>query len=81
MRNATRKARYLVLVTLASCVPLVHAEKVATPSVTGEALPTVAVQMAIRMPEPSSPSLLFVDLLSVGTLTFLLRRRKPSSSS
>jgi hypothetical protein len=61
-----------VLLTLACFAPFGRAEnsvlKAVTPVKIGRSL-------TIAMPEPSSPALLAVDLLSAGALVLFLRRR------
>ena len=44
----------------------------------GKALGTVVVPLPVAMAEPSSPLLLGVDLLMMGSLVLVVRRRKSS---
>jgi hypothetical protein len=67
-----RKTCCAVMLTLACFAPYGRAENSVLKAVT-----TVKAgkSLKIAMPEPASPGLLAVDLLSAGALVFLLRRR------
>jgi hypothetical protein len=67
-----RRALYATVITLIGFAFLADAQNRA---VTGAKTLTVPAVLVIQMPEPSSPALLGVDLLSVGALALLFRRR------
>jgi hypothetical protein len=65
MGHPIRKLSYVAAVMLVSLAPWAHAAP--RNNMTGSA-------QVVQMPEPASPALLAVDLLSVGALIFLVRR-------
>jgi hypothetical protein len=71
-----RKTCYAVILTLACFAPYGRAESSVLKAVT-----TVKTGRSLRivMPEPTSPALLAVDLLSAGALVLFLRRRTGST--
>jgi hypothetical protein len=68
-----RKLFCSTVLALVSFVPGAQAGTIAP-------IQTAPLGLIIPMPEPSSPALLAVDVLSVGVLAFLLRRRKSSTN-
>ncbi len=66
-----RKTLYSTVIALASLAPWAHAQ---TGAVTGAKTLTVPAVLVVPVPEPSSPALLGIDLLSVGALIVLFRR-------
>jgi hypothetical protein len=75
MKNAMRKTWCLAVITLACFAPWARGESTVPATGTNQAARAV---LAIRVPEPSSPALLTIDLLTVGIVTFLFYRRKKS---
>ncbi|MGO9270771.1 MAG: hypothetical protein ACLQOO_11055 [Terriglobia bacterium] len=67
-----QKALYSTVIALASFAPWAHGQ---TGAVTGAKILTVPALLVVQMPEPSSPALLAIDLLSVGGLIVLFRHR------
>lgn len=63
-----RKLFYPTALALLSFVPGAYAHTIAPIQM----MPTALI---VQMPEPSSPVLLMIDLLVVGALVFLMRRR------
>ncbi len=63
-----RKLFYPTALALLSFVPGAYAQAIAPIRMAPAAL-------VVQMPEPSSPVLLVIDLLVVGALIFLMRRR------
>jgi len=66
MKDSMRKLLYSAVIMLVSFAPLAHAH--ALPAVLTPAQP-------IAMPEVGTPAILATDLLSVGVLIFVFRRR------
>ena len=66
MKDVIQKALYCALLTLVSFAPLARAQVVESS----------AKKKSVAMPEASSPAILATDLLSVGALIFLMRRRE-----
>lgn len=73
-RNAMRRAVYFAVVTLVSFGLSSRAQSTAGHQ-RGIRGSTGGPVLIIQMPEPSSPALLAIDLLSVGALILLSRRR------
>lgn len=69
MRNSIRKGLHLAVISLVCFAPVASAQ-----NLTRERTAAVAAFLVIPVPEPSSPALLAIDLLSVGGLILLFRR-------
>jgi hypothetical protein len=69
MKNSTRKLLYCAVIALVSFAPLARAQS--RPNVLSPG-PQVA---PVQMPEVSTTAILATDLLSVGALIFMFRRR------
>lgn len=65
MKNSTRKLLYCAVIALATFAPMGRAQ-VEKPGV---------LVAPVQMPEVSSTAILATDLLSVGVLIFVFRRR------
>jgi hypothetical protein len=72
MRNRFGKSLFSLVVTAVSLMPLARAQDRA---LTGTKALTIPAVLVIQMPEPSSPAMLAIDLLSVGGLIYVVRRR------
>jgi hypothetical protein len=66
MKYSMRKLLYSAVIMLVSFAPMAHAQVL--PAVLTPAPP-------IAMPEAATPAILATDLLSVGVLIFVFRRR------
>ncbi len=69
MKDSMRKLLYSAAIALVGFAPLARAQS--SPDVIKTPVPVTAVQM----PEAASPAILAADLLSVGALIFVFRRR------
>jgi hypothetical protein len=67
-----RKWLFFAVITLVTFAPRAHAWDTAGISVARKAVPAA---MTVQVPEPSSPGLLAIDLLSVGAMIIVFRRR------
>jgi 2-methylcitrate dehydratase PrpD len=70
MKDVIRKALYLAVLTLVSLVPLARAQVEESSN----------QKKKVAMPEASSPAVLAADLVSVGALILLVRRREASKN-
>lgn len=68
-----RRALYIAVITLVSFGPSASAQSTAGHQ-RGNRGSTGGPVLVIQMPEPSSPALLTIDLLSAGALILLFRR-------
>jgi hypothetical protein len=69
MKNSMRRLMYSAVIMLVTFAPVVHAQ--ARPQLITPKPPPAPVQM----PEVASTAILAADLLSVGALIFVFRRR------
>ena len=64
-----RKTFWFLVVALASLAPCASAQNLSVPGF-----------LVVHLPEPSSPALLASDLLFVGVLVFLFRRKSSGTN-